>query len=87
MNKEQLQNELQNYKTLYRTQKEENEKLLQEREDIESYKKLNLKLQAEVENLQENNNRLYYRNRELLNQNDIYKEVFDILKVKVSNNE
>ncbi len=80
MNKEQLQNELSNYKTLYKMQKEENEKLLQEREDIERYKKLNLELQVKVVELQKDKEELTHYNRELSMQNDIYKEVFDILK-------
>jgi hypothetical protein len=82
MNKEQLQKELQSYKTLYNEQKEEKEKLLQEREDIESYKKLNLALQIQVARLQKEKEELTHCNIELANQNDTYKEVFDILKEK-----
>ena len=85
MNKEQLQNELSNYKTLYKTQKEENEKLLQEREDIERYKNLNLELQVKVVELQKDKEELIHYNRELSAQNDIYKEVFDILKENKDN--
>ncbi len=85
MNKEQLQNELSNYKKLYEIQKEENEKLLQEREDIERYKKLNLELQVKVVELQKDKEELTHYNRELSTQNDIYREVFDILKENKEN--
>ena len=85
MNKEQLQNELSNYKKLYEIQKEENEKLLQEQEDIERYKKLNLELQVKVVELQKEKEELTHYNRELSIQNDIYREVFDILKKNKEN--
>lgn len=82
MNKEQLQNELKRYETLYEELKEENAKLLQEQEDIESYKKLNLELQLRVVELQKNKEELTHWNCELSHQNDTYKEVFNILKEK-----
>ena len=80
MTKEKLQNELENYKTLYLTQKKENERLNKEQEDIEAYKQLNLELQVRVAKLERENKELKHYNQLLSNQNEVYKEVYDLLK-------
>lgn len=80
MTKEKLQNELDNYKILYKTTKERNEKLENEKEEIDNYKILNLDLQLKIKLLEEENKRLTNYNQILSSQNETYEKVFDILK-------
>jgi FtsZ-binding cell division protein ZapB len=79
MTKEQLQNELDNYKRLYETLKIEYENLLKEKEDIEIYKDLNLQLQLEVKKLEKEKDELERLNDNLSTECRTYKEVHDIL--------
>lgn len=80
MTKEQLQNELDNYKRLYKVEKEKNEKLESEKIEINNYKVLNLDLQVRVKYLEEENKELTNYNQILSSQNETYEKVFDILK-------
>lgn len=79
MTKEQLQNELENYKTLYKTLKSEHEELLKEKENIEIYKELNLELQLEVKQLEKEKKDLEIMNENLSTECRTYREVHEIL--------
>ena len=79
MTKEQLQNELENYKTLYKTLKIEHENLLKERENIEIYKDLNLELQLKVKQLEKEKKDLEVMNDHLSTECCTYREVHEIL--------
>lgn len=80
MTKEQLQNSLDNYKRLYEVEKEKNEKLENEKEEINNYKALNLDLQLRVKWLEKENKELTNYNQILSSRNETYEKVFDILK-------
>lgn len=79
MTKEQLQNELDNYKRLYEALKIEHEKLLKEKDDIEIYKDLNLQLQLEVKKLEKEKQDLEVISCNLRTQRNTYRETYDIL--------
>lgn len=80
MTKEKLINELENYKTLYKVEKEKREQLENERENIATYQLLNLDLQVKVKELQETVKSLEKYNEMLSNQNQTYETTFNILK-------
>lgn len=80
MTKEQLINELENYKTLYKVEKEKREQLENERENIATYQLLNLDLQVKVKDLQATVKELEKYNDILSNQNQTYETTFNILK-------
>ena len=79
MTKEKLEMELENYKRLYKTEKEKREELEKERENIEEYRLLNLDLQVEVKNLNKKINNLVNDNMILSHKNNTYETVFDVL--------
>lgn len=80
MTKEQLQNELENYKRLYKVEQQKAKQLLEERENIEEYRKLNLGLQVELENLKNENKEIIKNNQILGSRNQTYENVFNLLK-------
>lgn len=86
MTKEQLQNELDNYKKLYEVLKIEHEELLKERENIDTYKDLNLQLQLEVKQLEKEKKNLEIMNENLTTQRNTYREVHEILTNIVGGN-
>lgn len=86
MTKEQLQNELENYKRLYEALKIEHENLLKEKENIEIYKDLNLQLQLEVKQLEKEKKDLEIISGNLRTQRDTYRETYDILTRIVEGN-
>lgn len=79
MTKEKLENELNNYKRLYEVEREKNNKLEKERENIEQLKELNIDLQVNNKNLQ-NLNELHRNTINLLSDKvQTYEKVFKVL--------
>lgn len=87
MTKAELRDELENCKVSLEAEKKKREELVKQASDIETLRELNLGLQMEVKELNQNLYDLRKNFESLLNENNMYKYVFGILKKEMINNE